>query len=288
MTPTTRPTTSKSYTLCLIGSGVVDGAWKPVLKALRKQRHALKDADAGNCLMARMVYMARWVWSESYRKSGGTDKDRDKVVGILNDAKEQIAAELRDAEGRGALKIRAGFRDVIRRFVVAHADEYAFMTTNWDRTVEKELRAIDPRLDTATLYLHGRATVGRGLYLPNETADEPYRTSDEHIDLTRAHGRLLRALDKSTKLVVYGLSLSALDTELAQMFASGAHQSPSLREIVIIDPKRSIVAKRLRTMLPTNSPKIVITGYHPKNTLASAGKDYSVGRKGRTTWPASP
>ena len=89
-------------------------------------------------------------------------------------------------------------------------------------------------------------------------------------------GSLRKTIGMSTKLVLYGILLSALDAELIQMLASGMHECTSLREIVIVDPKHERVVANLRTLLPRFGPAIAITGYRPNDLRASAGSDYSI------------
>lgn len=261
---------------CLIGSGAVSGAWEPVLTALRAGGSLVADPDAANCLMARVAYVARWACSPSFRRCGGTDGERGALMDVLRNHRTRIAAELRNAEGLGRFAVRSEFRSVIDKFVLNHEDAYAFITTNWDGTVGRALRGMNRRFETH--YLHGRSTEGSELYLPTEAADEPYREEVRVNELMRAHDKLKRFVDRCTKLVIYGLALSPLDVEVAQMLASGMHESPSFREIVIVDPQHKLVASRLVTLLPLDGPPVEVVGYDPRDTRASVGVDYSIRR----------
>ena len=127
--------------------------------------------------------------------------------------------------------------------------------------------------------MHGRSTQGSELYLPPEAADEPYRDRERVKAMMLAHGALKSFVDRCTKLVIYDLALSPLDVEVAQMLASGMHESPSFREIIIVDPDHRAVANRLATLLPLKGPSIEIVGYDPRDTRASKGVDYSIRRQ---------
>lgn len=259
---------------CLIGTGAVRGAWEPVLDAVRADGNTVTDSDAANCLMARVVFLARWACSKMFKDCGGTAEERRQVVEELTNLTTRIAERLQRAEACGRLSMQPEFRDIVERFVVDHEDEFAFITTTWDGTVERALREVDSRF--AAGHLHGRSTAGSQLYLPTEVAAEPYRDESTQRDLTLRHRVLQDRVHQSAKLVIYGLSLSPLDAEVAQMLASGMHESASFREIVIVDPNHRLVATRLMTLLPISGPRIEITGYDPRDTRASAGVDYSL------------
>ncbi len=254
---------------CFLGSGAVVGAWEPVMDAVRSMDDfpGVASEQAANFVMARVVYLARWVVSDSARRAadqegaeGGFEEAHKDVHAVLTELREKIAERLRTAENAGQLRVRPEFNSVVETFVTGECSMGSFITTNWDRTVADALRSIDDRFEVG--FLHGSVADHEKLYLPTEIADEPYREQGEAADLAYRHRQLIDHVADSTRLVFYGLSVSPLDAELAQMIAAGAHESP-LQEIIVVDPNYREVAERIGTLVAPAAEHVVIKGYHP-------------------------
>jgi hypothetical protein len=116
-------------------------------------------------------------------------------------------------------------------------------TTNWDQTVDRALK----QYGLSVTHLHGSTEEGKTLYLPTEIVDEPYRNSDERRTLFKSLYSLIEAVEKSQRLVLYGLSLSALDVELATGLATDP-EGTKPKQLVIIDPSHIKIRKRVATL----------------------------------------
>ena len=254
------PAIIPNATVCIIGTGAVAGAWPPVLRALKSQKADIGIADefrdAGNCVMASLVYYARWASSNSF---GGTKMEKRGFVALLRKTSRAICRELRRAERAGDLEVRSKFWRVMTTVVRAHEGGFYILTTNWDSTIERAFRD-RYRVEVKVGHIHGELSRGH-LYLPSEVANEPYRRSREKRELTGHLKGMLRLIEGCTRLVLYGLSLDPLDVELGMLIAAGIRRPSKCREVVVVDPKHDVVLRRIR--VHGSHKRITIRGINP-------------------------
>jgi hypothetical protein len=253
--------------LYLIGNGAVENGWEPVLRALREfgDCQTVLDADVANLAMARLVYITRWTSAPHVQKAG--DEETQKAWAArtkehMEQVKGRICEHLRSAHERGELGVREQFDQVILGHYSPTRPQIAIVTTNWDRSVEFAVRKLDPTVPVH--YLHGHPDEPRSIYFPSETADEPYH-KDERQGLRELHGQLIHAINEADALVVYGLSLSALDAELSMIISAGTKDG-RLRRIHVVDPSFRQVGARAATLVnETIRDKVEILGCHPED-----------------------
>lgn len=232
-------------TLAIVGAGAVSNAWQPVIAALKREGFTdIVTADAANFALARLVYVARIAQFDG--DSTDIGKARSHVREKLLSVKRSISEALHHAEAHAELQVRPEFENVMRTFALRQGTRVAVVTTNWDGTVERASRQVWN--DVPFYYLHGSAQKPECLYLPTEVVEEPYRLPGESDELKTVRGSLSRAIDQATRLVLYGIGISALDAELGQILASGLYDS-SVREIIVVNPRYVDVAERVATLL---------------------------------------
>jgi hypothetical protein len=230
--------------LILVGAGAVENSWDPVIVALRSIGFPdVATAGAANFALARLVYIARL--AERDPATTPIAKSKNDVRAKLAEVKRAIARELTDATARRKIGARREFADVMRRFVLLNNAEVGVITTNWDKTVERQASTL--HAGQPVMYVHGHVDDADGLYLPTEVAEEPYREPAQRRPLIERRRDLVRAITRATRLVFYGLGLSALDAELGQIVASGIHNS-SVTEIIVVNPHYVHVADRIATL----------------------------------------
>ena len=244
--------------LFLIGSGVVKNAWAPVKAAVNETRvdngflilpnQQIAEDDTVNFVMAKLVYLTRWMWRQANFHETSKPEQAEQSSNVahtlcayLTLLRENIAKNLIAAQN---LEVRPQFRAVIQEGLKG-MNQANFLTTNWDQTIEKALLKINPEYQCQ--YLHGNIAKPQTLYLPSETVNEPYRDDETHQAGLDAHKRFQALLIGATRLVLYGLSLSPLDADLAVLLNSDA--SRQLKEIFIVDPQAPRVRERLSTLL---------------------------------------
>lgn len=243
--------------LLFLGSGVVTGAWDPVITALREVGFSsLRTADSANLAMARLVYVTRL--AELRWHKGPEVENKELVRKILEDAKHTICKTLAAAQAAGDLSVRPEFREILTTFVLPGARQVALVTTNWDTVADHAARAVHPKLSVR--HVHGTIDDSGGIYLPTEIVED-YRDEAKRKLLSNARAGLVRALDKTTRLILYGVALSPLDIELGQLIATGLHEG-AITEIYVIDPAYPNVAARLAT-LTEDLPPVPVRCYHP-------------------------
>lgn len=254
----------KAKATCIIGTGAVEGAWDPVLSAVRdiaEFRH-VETPDGANAAMARLVFLARNIetWKQAEVGDDRGDLAKENVAQVMGQLRSRISENLKRAHGAGTVRVRHAFRRVIREFLEREVDAAYFLTTNWDPAVEVALGDIEPSY--RPMYIHGSTQDPSCMHLPAEVASEPYRTVVERDKSLHLHRQVMNCVDESTHLVLYGLSLSPLDAELSQMIASGTHKSGILK-ITVVDPRFIEVIERVRSLIDLTVSRVEIHGYDP-------------------------
>jgi len=183
---------------------------------------------------------------------------------MLNEVKSAICQELEASERAHELSVRSAFADIVARHLVSRGEPLLCINTNWDVVVDDALSVALASYDETNvdlIHLHGTKWNPGTLYLPTEIAGERYRLAEHEQHLGEQLASTALKLKGAWKAVFYGIAVSALDAELAQLIATG-FDSPTLEQIEIIDPDHRVVASRIRVLLNPES-HCRIYGYHP-------------------------
>lgn len=248
----------------VVGSGAVQNAWAPVVRALQQLYSFPITNDCANSILARLIYLLRWQ-ARINTKPG--EEQFLKLKKYLTGIRKEICRELNEAQQKGEIKVRDEFGSIVDHFFPkqdVRRLQFMLVTTNWDTVVPDALaKRLGPRW-TGTfrpLHIHGSIADSETLYLPTEVTKEPYRSEAEDQEIGGLHGSIMRGLESASRCIVYGLSLSPLDAELNQTLAAGWDNSV-LTEIVIVAPNHDIVAQRVRLLLNPKH-KIRVLGCTP-------------------------
>jgi hypothetical protein len=238
-----------SATVVLIGSGAIRSSWAPVLRAIAAARGTPPPRGEPCLSFVQLTWKLRWLKSQlmcGHVKVGRQRRIRSTYLKTCREYRAlqtSIAKELKAAAISGEIAPDPEARG-LRAWL--STQEAFVITTNWDRTIETVLPS-RPR----PLYLHGNADRPRTLFLPSETIEEPYRLdtggSRPHGD--RA-GAAMSILEKCSRVVVYGLSVSPFDVELGMVLGSAFGTAPSTQEILVVNPEPEPVISRLQFFLP--------------------------------------
>jgi hypothetical protein len=232
------------------GAGAVERSWEPVRRALRKTFPALLTADNAAFAVAHLVYQLRLACSRPAAEDPAHALG-EQLRGRLERVRREIAGELRRAQDAGELRTHVSFDRVVERLALAEDAAFTLITTNWDEVVDRRVRELCGPIRAKQLsihHLHGRLSEPDSLYLPSEMRCEPYRDQAEARALDALHTAAMRDLERADRMIVYGVSLSPLDVELA--FAIGeVCRRGTLADIHVIDRDACAVAERLSITL---------------------------------------
>jgi hypothetical protein len=231
---------SLSRVLFLAGAGAVKDSWRPVFNALGNVGPADTEwcPELANQFMATAVHAARFAWY-------GNPQDatrRELLLTPRNQVRDSIADELR--EFRSAPQ--EGFDRAWEKWVPA-GSECLVATTNWDRVLDEHLMASK---GLHVVHMHGVCPQNHNaseLYLPTETAFEPYFDQNDRQSFLGAHKILVDFAARATRLVLYGLSVSPLDAELSTWLMA-ILDGRCIKDVVLVDPNFALVEKRLRVV----------------------------------------
>jgi hypothetical protein len=232
------------------GAGAVKRSWEPIRRAMRRTFPALRTAENADFAVAHLVYQLRLACSQA--KAGGAHMARQRTLHEqLERVRRDIASELLRAQTSGELRTHAAFEKVVQRFALVDGGSLTLVTTNWDEVVDRRVTELCSPSHAQRLsihHLHGRLTEPDSLYLPSEMRCEPYRDERKIEDLEALHAQAMQRLQHADRMIVYGLSLSPLDVELA--FALGeVCRLGSLSAIHVVDRDVCAVAERLAITL---------------------------------------
>jgi len=256
---------STKKTTFVFGTGAVENSWTPVIKALNKTYDINTDSDGANFLMARDVHLLRTY--STFAKRDHYPEVFDITKSNVANLKQNIASELQKAQEAGEIEARPALQAVIEKFAGTRNDKIGIVTTNWDKVIDHAINKLfrwgkhGSPSDIICYHLHGSISDPNMLFLPSETTMEPYRTTAEENIIGKHHRSFMRLIQNSNRTVLYGLSLDPLDAELNVSLAS-AWQSPTMEEVVIINPDHHKVAKRVKLLLDKNT-FVKVSGYHP-------------------------
>jgi hypothetical protein len=232
------------------GAGAVERSWEPVRRALRRTFPTLLTAGNADFAVAHLVYQLRLACSRASTENPAHalgEQLRDRLERV----RREIAGELLRAQDAGELRTHASFDRAVQRLALAGNAALTLITTNWDEVVDRrvsELCGPSRAKQLSIHHLHGRLSEPGSLYLPSEMRCEPYRNEPETRALDALHAAAMRHLERADRMVVYGVSLSPLDVELA--FALGeVGRRGQLADIHVIDTDACAVAERLSITL---------------------------------------
>lgn len=260
----------KAIVALVAGAGAVKNGWEPVIKAVSYYTRAPGNnllPDSANLILARFVHNMRMITCHHTKDFPPPDFDVKKNFSKL---KKSIAQEILQAEYNNEIQARDDLKTLFDQFVLPVSRTFSCFTTNWDTTLWKFIYKSDnfhpplqPLSDVGVLHLHGAADDSEKLYLPSESSIEPYLSNDEFSERISRHIYTVELLSEARRIILYGLSLSPLDSELGEV-VSEAVAIGDCEQILIIDPNHEQIAKRLYVILH-DPRKVQILGIPPEN-----------------------
>lgn len=270
-----KPLDSRPVTTFIVGAGAVESGWQPILDALQPYHDFPLTPDGANAFLARVVYLLRY-WSAHKSPLAADELKRHKK--FLIEIRNAVSRSLKKAEAKGNLRVRPEFAEIVHKRVLYQSSGIMLVTTNWDNVVGAALKKLlnTPKIkfNPIPLHIHGSARTPNVMYLPTEITQEPYRTHDEEKKIGEMHSAIWRGMENCHRAVVYGLSISPLDAELAQILACG-WSNPVLNEIEVIAPDHEVISHRVNLLLDRKRD-VVVKGYNPSDL--NRYTDYSVKR----------
>lgn len=233
-------------TVFLVGTGIDENGWGPVLAAINEHN---PDAGVGDDTEAANFYFARHVYSLRFAA-------RFKIAQLEADLKNQdrqlkscIARHIAEATRRGAMRLRKEFIDIVNG---GNWGRILFLTSNWDMLLEEHAKV--PR--SQVLHIHGDIDSHELLYLPSEITSEFHRSEQDHTTMSRLISTTWGYIAKAPRVVIYGLSLSALDAELGYALSVGlGEHTKDPCEVLIYNCQDQLdrVERRVRMLLQKGS-----------------------------------
>jgi hypothetical protein len=264
----------------LIGAGAEVNAWQPIVRALNRfGGFDIESSCEANDILTQVVHNRRYfALANEYARRRNFSADAPSAKGLseceASYAKicDAIRNELQAEPSReAAIQLRPEFSAVWNR--VVKGASVCVMTTNWDLSISTELQRQWPDIGhDAVMHLHGDQRSAMGFVLPNEVTFEPYRNDEEIQYLNKRRRAIISTLEQAKRLVIYGLSLSPLDAELAHVLTSGIELG-AVDEIDIVDPQHRRVARRLIAMIPSRRP--VVVGRSPRELESTVRYEWS-------------
>jgi len=258
-------------TAFVFGSGAVVDSWDPICDALRLYfRIEQSKSDAANFLLSHIVYGMRTSMLDFIDA-----KQRNIKAEEFSQFKRMICDSLADYTSKNTLKPRSEFDDIFE-LVIRNSTHIAAITTNWDTCVDN---AIKKWCDISVLHVHGIYSDPSSLFLPNEIIYDNYRDIALQKKFEAINIKAATILCEAKTIVIYGLSMSPLDVELAQIFYR-SFIGTEIETILIIDPEAAKVAERIQftfdnncqwiDLIPCKPDEIGLLSYdilHRKRTL---------------------
>jgi hypothetical protein len=251
----------------IVGSGAVENAWEPVLKAFRNIWGEQVDENDANFLFAKQIYLLRIYagFNDDLSK-----KNLQTELEQVNDLKEFICHYLSLYQINGLIKPRKEFVKVLDKFVFCNRlNKFSTITTNWDTVIDKKadevVQLVYDDLESAQCFhIHGRLDNPRKLYLPSEISKENYRSEIENREFGLISYETLQYLKQANQIVLYGISLDPLDAELNQILSTTFSVSKALQEIIIVNPDSARLRKRVEYLVFPRKG-LQIKCFHPLN-----------------------
>jgi hypothetical protein len=237
----------------LFGTGAVEGAWEPVLKAIsQSQREAVLDRDLANWwfnVQGRIAHLASSWGALTYEGlearfgPGQHDLVSEAMKQLAKSYRQQvsslkveIAREIALAQDRGDLRAREPFLTRVARD--AGHGSTVILTANWDLSLERLLEALHGE-PSKVHHLHGDIRDPAAMLLPGESPEELCREAIDNAKLTKAYFTAMGVLKRARRVYVAGLSLSPLDAALGVVLGVGLLGNPNPGEIIIVNKNKA-------------------------------------------------
>jgi hypothetical protein len=231
-------------TLFLVGTGIERNPWEPVCDAINHFRHTytsesgsvrIEDSDRANFWLGLHVYRGRFLWCKDVEESPAKFDVPTFRAGFKNsDAllKESIAEKLVSATRPQTTRLTARCGQLLDECQAgAWGDTFAFLTTNWDLLLEQSGKVAKE----SVFHLHGSVDDRRTMYLPTEISPENYRDDEQRKAMAGSLATMWLAVRDAGQIVVYGLSLSPMDAELAHLLSLGLEEHPKPLPLTVIN-----------------------------------------------------
>lgn len=262
----TERTPTGPSTVLLVGSGAVCGAWDPVVEAVQSVFGQVSHPDQANTALGNVVSNLRFWYHAQVQEleSEGEIRHTTKNTfcawyATLERLRVAIAESIARAETSQTYVLRDEF-EAVWNLAVRTSGSFRLLTTNWDRLISNRIRTEWPELEDTVFHVHGDRRDPTTLLLPAEAAFEPYRKPDARRTVQARHRSVMQALERADRLVLYGVSLSTDNSELAHAVALGLDES-TIQQVEIIDSRPERAARRLMAMLQKCRPSL--TGRTP-------------------------
>ncbi len=244
----------------IFGSGAIENSWAPILKCLTPHNFTNDiTKDAANSALASLVYNLRFHTSES-----NNDDNINKCQIKLKNKRKDLCDYIQYYQESGQMRVRKELYEIIDTMIIPYCENLLFITTNWDTVVDEALLAHTSFKSLKVIHLHGTCNDPNTLYLPTEVSYEKYRSQEEQQQMRVKHSIVMDQLSFAQMIILYGISFSALDAELVQLFTSSMHINDSLENIKIIDRHPQCVAEKINIMM-THKRKVKIEGFCPED-----------------------
>lgn len=232
----------------MLGAGAVADSWEPVLDAIADKVPG-RDPEAANVYFATLVQRLRFTYAMS-RRPGVAPRHRHTYRTSFDEAMVERSAVTTTISnnlktwGRNTLRPEAAL--IRERWLSDY--RYSIVTTNWDFSATQLMSEDYTENCEGWNALHGTYEIG--LYLPGEVIEESYRQQDNLHEFSTSALEATHQVRDAASLVLYGLSVSPLDTELGLILSAAARQrSLPFLEVVVVDPKHEQVIRNLRVHL---------------------------------------
>lgn len=234
-------------TTFLVGNGAIQGGWEPIKRAIQETFGKCPEQEP-NFAFASLTHQLRWLKYQAQKRDNRFKDAFNSRLYKYNKLKCSISNEILKAAQSGLMTVHNEFALALDRFSYGHTE---IATTNWDLLLEQYLNSTVSRI----IYVHGNVKNPESLYLPTENIVEQYRHENDESELhSFTAGHLLSVLQNTDRLIIYGLSLSPLDVELALLLVDGFHNTNLPSEVVVIDLNPALIVERLHYLGITKIP----------------------------------
>jgi hypothetical protein len=238
-------------TVFLVGSGAEEGSWDPVCEAIRSldieglgSPKTVWGGEAANTYFCLLVTGLRQTYLAGFPEA---EKIRPAFEEAHRTLKRRIADCLRAGCKENRMRLRPEFVETARTFW--SVGSCAFLTTNWDPLLKNWVASHGGPADRVK-NLHGEIDDPDHLLMPSEMMQECYRKPEDELVMTGL-AKKWGAFEAARRLVIYGHSLSPLESGLLLTLFMGFSKAPG-GEILIVNRKGEMerVAERLTPLLP--------------------------------------
>jgi hypothetical protein len=240
-------------TLFLVGAGIYEDGWDPVIVAINDVAPAagVQSAEEANFFFAEHVYHWHLLTIPNPRE---TDAERRRwQLKLRRDDQRLKRAIARRLRAR-VPTVRSGFRNI--GLEAALQGTQFLITTNWDLALEN---AGFPQ--SSMLHIHGSVLDARTLLLPSEAASAHYRRVRERETMGRFVGSTWQMIGSAKQLVLFGLGISPLDAELGRTIGAGLSEHVGKGRFPVhiydLDDRIPVIERRLHLLEPSAELEVI-------------------------------